>query len=197
MHCSDCGNYIAPGARFCNGCGARAEDPEATRVARAAGTLQKDESRAIEQVVFSIRPTMMFVIMGYIIAAICGLVLVALMGWLASILNTQLPVFIAVPVGLLFLLFPAYSHFKRNMIHYTLTDSKIQFDEGFIWRKTRSIPLRTIQDVTVSTGVFQRMLGFGSVVIENASEANSNIVMRNIGKPQYYADLLLHEMRDY
>lgn len=197
MHCSDCGNYIAPGARFCNGCGARAEDPEATRVARVASAMKKDENRAVEQVVFSIRPTMMFVIMGYIAAAIAGLVLVALMGWVATILNTQLPVFIAVPIGLAFLLFPAYSHFKRNMIHYTLTDSKIQFDEGFIWRKTRSIPLRTIQDVTVSTGVFQRLLGFGSVVIENASEANSNIVMRNIAKPQYYADLLLHEMRDY
>lgn len=197
MHCSDCGNYIAPGARFCNGCGARAEDPEATRVARGARALQPEENRALEQVVFSIRPTMLFIIMGYICAAIGGLVLVALMGWLATILNTQVPVFVAVPVGLAFLLIPAYSHFRRNMIHYTLTDSKIQFDEGFIWRKTRSIPLRTIQDVTVSTGVFQRLMGFGSVVIENASETNSNIVMRNISKPQYYADLLLHEMRDY
>src|SRR3954467_6278272 len=35
MHCTNCGTYIAPGARFCAGCGAPAVDPEATRFAGA------------------------------------------------------------------------------------------------------------------------------------------------------------------
>jgi uncharacterized membrane protein YdbT with pleckstrin-like domain len=195
MHCSNCGTYIAPGARFCSGCGNAAADPEETRIARS-NAMQKEEDRALEQVVFHIRPTMMFVIIGYIAAALGGLVLVALLGVLSSMIGSPIPFVVAIPVGLALLLIPAYYHFKRNMIHYTLTDSKIQFDEGFIRRKTRSIPLRTIQDVTVSSGIMQRLLGFGSVVIDNASETNSNIVMRNISKPQHYADVLLHEMRD-
>ncbi|MEO6391500.1 MAG: PH domain-containing protein, partial [Pyrinomonadaceae bacterium] len=173
-----------------------ATDPEVTRVARSTA-LAENEDKALEQVVFSIRPTLMFVVIGYAAAAVGGLVLVALLGLLSSMIANWIPLFVAVPLGFSLLLIPAYYHFKRNMIHYTLTDSKIQFDEGFIWRKTRSIPLRTIQDVTVSTGVFQRLLGFGSVVIDNASESNSNIVMHNISKPQHYADLLLHEMRDH
>ena len=34
MHCSNCGSYIAPGVRFCSGCGQPANDPEITRIAR-------------------------------------------------------------------------------------------------------------------------------------------------------------------
>jgi uncharacterized membrane protein YdbT with pleckstrin-like domain len=195
MHCANCGTYIAPGARFCTGCGAAAQDPEETRIARNRAA-DDDEQRGLEEVVFHIRPTMMFVVIGYVLAALGGLVLVAGLGVLSSMVNTWVPLFVSIPVGLSLLLIPAYYHFRRNMIHYTLTDSKIQFDEGFIWRTTRSIPLRTIQDVTVSTGIFQRILGFGSVVIDNASEANSNIVLHNISNPHHYADLLLHEMRD-
>jgi membrane protein YdbS with pleckstrin-like domain len=195
MHCANCGTYIAPGARHCTGCGEPAVDPEATRLARSA-VVKQDDDRSLEQVVFHVRPTMMFVILGYILAGAGGLVLVALMGLLSNWLAYSLPFFIAIPVGFSLFLIPAYYHFRRNMIHYTLTDSKIQFDEGFIWRKTRSIPLRTIQDVTVSTGIIQRILGFGSVVIDNASEADNSIVMHNIRKPQHYADLLLKEMRD-
>ena len=35
MHCTNCGTYIAPGTRYCAGCGAPAVDPEMTRFAGA------------------------------------------------------------------------------------------------------------------------------------------------------------------
>ena len=35
MHCTNCGTFIAPGARFCASCGAPAVDPETTRYAGA------------------------------------------------------------------------------------------------------------------------------------------------------------------
>ena len=80
-------------------------------------------------------------------------------------------------------------------MRYTLTDSKIEIDEGFISKRTRNVPLHTIQDVTVSATVPQRMLGFGNLIIENAGEIESRIVLKNINSPKKYADVLLKQMR--
>jgi uncharacterized membrane protein YdbT with pleckstrin-like domain len=100
-----------------------------------------------------------------------------------------------VPLGLALLLIPAFYHVKRNTVRYTLTDSKIEIDTGFISRTTRNIPLRNIQDVTVSASIPQRILGFGNLIIDNASETGGTTVLRNINDPRHHADLLLRELR--
>jgi uncharacterized membrane protein YdbT with pleckstrin-like domain len=76
-----------------------------------------------------------------------------------------------------------------------LTDSKVEIDTGFISRNSRNLPLRTIQDVTVQASIPQRLLGFGSLIIENANEADGKTILKNINNPRHYADLLLKEMR--
>jgi len=96
---------------------------------------------------------------------------------------------------LLLLLIPAYFHLRQKLVKYTLTGTKIEIDSGLISRTTRNIPLTRIQDVTVSSTVGQRLLGFGSVVIDNASEDGGKIVLRNIDSPRKFADRLLHQIR--
>jgi hypothetical protein len=39
------------------------------------------------------------------------------------------------------------------------------------------------------------MLGFGDVVIDNASEDGGKLVLKNINSPKKHADLLLRQMR--
>ena len=201
MHCTNCGTYIAPGQRFCAGCGAPAVDPEATRVARpqfnapqfnAAQAMRPatDESNEIERTVFTTRPTLLFVKLGYGLAVLGAIALVILLG-----LFTPVQWWISVPLALALLLIPAFYHVKRNTVRYTLTDSKIEIDQGFIARTTRNIPLRNIQDVTVSASIPQRILGFGNLIIDNASETGGTTVLRNINDPRHYADLLLRELR--
>jgi len=190
MHCSNCGSYIAPGVRFCSGCGSPASDPEATRIVRAAGTLPvANEDNDLEQVVFTVRPTMIFIKLGYALAVIGAIALVILLALI------PVPVYISIPLALILLLIPAYYHLRRNMVRYTLTDSKIEIDTGLIARTTRNIPLTKIQDVTVSASIPQRVLGFGDLLIDNASEVGGTTVLHNISKPRHYADLLLRELR--
>ena len=194
MHCSNCGSYIAPGVRFCSGCGSPAVDPEATRIARAGSGLPDRfgggiEDNDLEQVVFTVRPTMIFIKLGYALAVIGGIALVILLTLI------HIPVYISIPLALLLLLIPAYYHLRRNMVRYTLTDSKIEIDTGLIARTTRNIPLTKIQDVTVSASIPQRVLGFGDLLIDNASEVGGTTVLHNISKPRHYADLLLRELR--
>jgi membrane protein YdbS with pleckstrin-like domain len=195
MHCTNCGSYVAPGTRFCAGCGAPASDPEVTRLARTQGgslPAPQDDSRDVGRVVFNARPTLLFVGLGYAAAALCAILLVILLA-----LNplVKVPWFIAIPLAMALLLIPAYYHLRRNMVRYTLTDTDIQIDQGLLARTTRNIPLRTIQDVTVSATVPQRLLGYGNVIIDNASDQGGHIVLGNIHDPRKHADLLLRELR--
>jgi membrane protein YdbS with pleckstrin-like domain len=191
MTCSTCGTYVAPGVRFCSNCGAPAVDSEATRIARIQGGLpqRNDLDDDIEKVIFTVRPTMVFIKIGYALAVLAAFAIVFLLAWI------NIPAYIAVLIGLVFLLVPAYYHLRRNMVRYTLTDSKIEIDTGLIARTTRNIPLSKIQDVTVSASIPQRMLGFGDVIIDNASELGGTTLLHNISDPRHYADLLLRQLR--
>ena len=187
MNCSNCGSYVGEGAHFCANCGAPAVDPEATRIARPAPGVQSDEP---ERVILTTRPTLLFVKLGYAVAILGALALTILLAMIP-----QVPWYVSVLLALLVLLIPAYYHLKRNMIRYTVTDSRIEIDHGLIARTTRAIPLNKIQDVTVSRTIPQRLLGFGDVVIDNSSEINGKTILRNIDNPRDCADLLLRELR--
>jgi membrane protein YdbS with pleckstrin-like domain len=191
MHCSNCGSYIPPGVRFCSNCGSPAGDPEVTRIARVQTGLpvQQDLNEDLEQVIFTVRPTMIFIKLGYALAVLAAFGLVLLLAWI------DVPALISVPIGLALLLVPAYYHLRRNMIRYTLTDAKLEIDTGLIARVTRNIPLSKIQDVTVSASIPQRLLGFGDLIADNASELGGTTVLHNISNPRHYADLLLRQLR--
>jgi len=194
MHCSNCGSYIAPGVNFCSGCGSPADDPEATRIVRAQRGIpvpleNDDADEDLEQIIFTVRPTLIFIQLGYALAVVGAIALVFLLALI------PVPWYISILFGLSLLLIPAYYHIKRNLVRYTLTDSKVEIDTGLIARTTRNIPLAKIQDVTVSASIPQRLLGFGDLLIDNASELGGTTILHNITKPRHYADLLLRELR--
>jgi membrane protein YdbS with pleckstrin-like domain len=194
MFCIKCGAVVNEDAEFCAKCGYAAGDDEVTRVAAHSNAPQFFESGHLEEVhIFSIRPTAIFINIGYGLAIVAGIILVILL----SMLPIAAPWWISVLLGLAPLLMPAYHHLMRNMILYTLTDSKIEIDKGFISRSTRNIPLGKIQDVTVTASIMQRLLGFGNLVIENAGETTGSIVLKNISSPRHYADLLLRQLRQF
>ncbi len=189
MTCSVCGAYVTPSVRFCSNCGAPV-DTEQTRIARLQSRdLESVADADLERTIFTVRPTMIFIKAGYGLAVLGGIALVFL---LASI---GLSASISIPLALALLLLPAYYHLRRNMVRYTVTDAKLQIDTGLIARTTRNIPLSKVQDVTVSATIPQRLLGFGDIIVDNASEIGGSTVMHNISKPRHYADLLLRELR--
>jgi membrane protein YdbS with pleckstrin-like domain len=216
--CHNCGAALTQSARFCAACGAPADSEqtryapdfasEETRVAaprpRAVEPLPVEPLQSPaparreqltdteEKVIFKVRPTLLFIKIGYALAALGAVLLVALLAW-----QHWVPIspYVSIPLALALLLIPAYKHLMRNTILYTLTDSKIEMDRGLVSRTTRNIPLRNIQDVTVTTSVPQRLLRFGDLVIDNASEASGTTVLHNIPDPRRHADLLLRELR--
>jgi membrane protein YdbS with pleckstrin-like domain len=216
--CHNCGAQLPQGARFCAACGAPS-DSEQTRYATdfereethvaaprpraveplpveplpvSAPARRVQPTDAEEQVVFTVRPTLLFIKIGYALAALGAVALVALLAWQPWL---TVPVYVSIPLALALLLIPAYKHLMRNTVRYTLTDSKIEMDRGLVSRTTRNIPLRNIQDVTVTSTIPQRLLRFGDLVIDNASETGGTTVLHNIPDPRRHADMLLRELR--
>ena len=206
-------------AKFCRKCGARVEDAgravafvdveEETRVARRdnhsvafttpsaptndIGTATPPQAGGeLDSEIFSIGPTLRFVKVGYVLAAVGAILLVAL---ISAFFGDMVSISVAVVLGFLLFLIPALHHLKKKMVRYRLTDSQLEIDEGFISRTTRNVPIRRIQDVTVSATATQRLFGYGDLMIDNASDEGGKVVLRNINSPRVYADTLLRQMK--
>ena len=186
MYCKKCGNRNDDDALYCKKCGSLLEAEDVTRVVQKGNV---GRATAPSDVVFRIGPTLKFVKLGYVLAAIGAILLVILLSL------TPIPIWIAVILGLLLFLIPAYFHVRQMMTSYTLTEQCVEVDTGLVSRTTRNIPIGRIQDVTVSSGIAQRILNFGDVVIDNASEEGGKVVIRNIDSPREYADKLLSHIR--
>lgn len=188
MFCIKCGTENPDDAAFCKKCGAHVADEIETRVTRRSDAQLDDPGKGQ---IFSITPTLKFVKAGYAATVIGSFLLVAFL----SVILPSVSWFIVVGLGLLLLLIPAFFHIKQKLVRYTLTETTIEIDRGLISRTTQNIPLRRVQDVTVSSTFLQRLLGFGDIVIENASENAGRVLLDNIDRPRKYADLLLDQMR--
>lgn len=188
MFCIKCGSENVDDAAFCQRCGNQLNSEVETRVAPRSSTTPASSPG---ERVFSISPTLKFVKAGYGLAVLAAFLFVGLMGVLLPGVSSL----VATAIGIFFLLVPAYFHVKKKMVRYTLTDTTIEIDRGLISRSTQNVPLRRIQDVTVSSTFFQRLLGFGDIVVDNASETGGKVILDDIDSPRRYADMLLDQMR--
>ena len=189
MYCIKCGAQNSDDATFCQKCGNRFDDEVETKVAvRGAG---HEPEAGQQQVIFTVSPTLKFVMAGYAIAVVAAFLLVALF----SILLPGVSPLITIFVGVLFLLVPAFYHLRQKLVRYSLTDTTIEIDRGLVSRSTQNVPLRRIQDVTVTSTFFQRLLGFGDIVVDNASENGAKVVLDNIDSPRKYANMMLDQIR--
>ena len=195
MFCTKCGKENADDAIYCQKCGsAFARDEEETRVAMREnqGVEAPAASIDISASIFSITPTLKFVYVGYVLAVIGAFLLVALVSLFFA---STFSIVTSVILGMALLLVPLYYQLRKKLIRYTLTDTMIEIDRGLISKTTQNIPLRRIQDVTVAATMMQRMLGFGDVIIDNASEDGGKVVLHDIDSPKKYAELMLRQMR--
>jgi uncharacterized membrane protein YdbT with pleckstrin-like domain len=188
MYCNKCGQTLPEGSRFCNSCGS--QTVTATEGAAAVATY------ADEHDIFTIRPTMIFVLIRYIVAALIVIAAAALMGILSarSAAGPEVAFLVILGVALVAFSNPVYNHILRKREVYTLTNHKLEMRYGIIAKIVRNIPLRNIQDVTVTASVWQRFMNLGDIEIDSASESGK-IVLDDIHHPERYANQILAELR--
>lgn len=184
MFCNQCGRSVVEGSRFCPACGATLL-PE-SRVA----TLEPEA----EETLFVLRPTLIFVTMWYIVAALLVLATAALVGLLSPKMAGSTAFIVILAVSLVAFAIPVSKHILRMREVYTLTNHKLEMRFGLIAKTIRNIPLRNVQDVTVTSKVWERLMGLGDIVIDSASESGK-ITLSDIRRPDHYADQILSQLR--
>jgi membrane protein YdbS with pleckstrin-like domain len=218
MFCPKCGRENADDAVYCQRCGRELEPEEETRVAQRSGPDAGPDDRATvgwrgststltplpngpalstdapAREIFAVSPTLLFVKLGYAAAVAAAFLLAAVVAGIFQAVTPFGAVVLGLVLCLLFLIVPAFYHLRHKLVRYRLTETTVEIDRGLVARTTQNIPLRRVQDVTVSSTIFQRILGFGDIVIDNASEQGGKVVLRNISRPRKYADLLLRQM---
>jgi membrane protein YdbS with pleckstrin-like domain len=192
MYCIRCGKENSEDALYCQKCGQAFERDEETRVAVKEGFAMQQSDRDESPRIFSIGPTLKFIYVGYLAAVIGAFLLV---GLVSLFFSTTFSITASVILGMALLLVPVFFHLRKKLIRYSLTDTTIEIDRGLISRTTQNIPLRRIQDVTVSATFMQRILGMGDVIIDNASEDGGKVILDDIDSPKKYAELMLRQMR--
>lgn len=188
MHCRKCGTPNTLDSYFCKKCGSPLEPEDETRLAPGKRLeVVPDEDKRL----FSVNPTLKFVMAGYLLTVVSAFLVVAFF----SVVLPSVSSLIAVIAGLALLLVPAYFHLKKKLVRYTLTEAKLEIDEGLISRTTTSVPLRRVQDVTVRTSIPQRLLGFGDIIVDNAGTDGQQVILKDIDSPRRHADIMMKQIR--
>lgn len=211
MYCNQCGQVLPPTSRFCNTCGAAvvansnvnvvresyAPPPAAAGLRPVAGA-HRDDLAPNETVIFTLRPTLFFVILRYIFAALILFATAALMGLMHSAkpewFTNTVSLMVSLVVGLVAFSVPAYQHLLRRREVYTMTNHKLEMRYGLFSKTVRNIPLAKIQDVTVTASFWQRLISMGDIEIDSASELGK-IILDDIHHPERYSNLILDELR--
>lgn len=196
MFCNECGQTLPDGSRFCNKCGATLGVTKGSSDYSSRGPVEV-ASYVDENVVFTLRPTLIFVLVRYIVAALIVIATAALMGILHSSypnVSGWIPFAVILGVAIIAFANPVYHHILRKREVYTLTNHKLEMRYGIIAKVVRNIPLRNIQDVTVTASFWQRLLKLGDIEIDSASETGK-IILDDIHNPERYADMILAELR--
>jgi membrane protein YdbS with pleckstrin-like domain len=149
-----------------------------------------------ERALFTIRPTMVFVYMWYALAVLVVIAVSALMGVINrdGRISGVVALYVIVGIGLAAFAIPVYKHILRLREVYTLTNFKLEMRYGLIAKNVRNIPLNKIQDVTVTSSIWQRFLNLGDIVIDSASETGK-IHLDDIHYADRYANQILNEIR--
>lgn len=160
----------------------------------SSATVPVSQALEEERVIFTIRPTMLFVLLRYIAAGLVTIGIIIIAAIVHSRFDITIAPFIAFALSLLVFLHPVYHHLLWRREFYTLTNHKIEFSEGLLTKTTRNIPLTKIQDVMSTATLTERMLGIGDIIIDSASELGK-VPLRNIKNPKMITDTILKELR--
>jgi len=104
---------------------------------------------------------------------------------------------VARPVGFLalgFAVFAAIAFLARRIRasadEFVVTNRRVMRKTGLVAREIEQVPVEKIQDVTVEQGVLGRLLGYGTVLVETASERMGMLAFPDIARPEAFRNAL-------
>ncbi|MCL2116291.1 MAG: PH domain-containing protein [Methanobrevibacter sp.] len=118
---------------------------------------------------------------------------------LVNIINLPLATytsFIIILICFLIIVWMLWIFLKWRVTEYTVTNFRIILKEGIFNRKSHYMPFNHIQDITVSQGIFRRIISIGHVIVVNAYDL-TDIEFTDIHNPEDVQELIFNEMNKY
>lgn len=78
--------------------------------------------------------------------------------------------------------------------YLALTRRSVVRRQGVFVKEERAVPLNQVQDISISYGIIRRLLGHGDIRIETAGSAGTEIIMKNVHKPQEFRDMVFAQI---
>lgn len=86
--------------------------------------------------------------------------------------------------------------FRYSTLKYKFEETGMRMSVGFLFRRESVTAYRRIQDIHVSSNVFQRWLGISTISIQTASgSATPEIVIEGVTEPEKLRDWLYERLR--
>jgi len=76
----------------------------------------------------------------------------------------------------------AMLRFRANLDEFVVTNRRVIRKVGIFSREIQQAPIEKVQDITVEQGILGRMLGYGTVIVETASEKGM-LVFPSVAQP--------------
>ena len=78
--------------------------------------------------------------------------------------------------------------------YLALTKRSIVRRTGVFTKEERAVPLNQVQDISISYGIIRRMLGHGDIRIETAGSGGTEIIMKNVDKPEEFRSRVFEQI---
>jgi len=138
-----------------------------------------------------------FRIESYIISLVLAAFLVVFT--FSSLRSYITPLMVLPLIVLVLVLGEVYSQMSYNRWFYDFNDEGLRLERGIIWKRYSNIPYERIQNVDVHRGVFARMFGFSTVMVQTAgysaqARAEGNIPAVSVERAEKIRTLVMNKI---
>ena len=139
-----------------------------------------------EELVMDIRPHWI----ALTIPAVVAIAALALAIWGMASFGADIVFLIGLVVVLLIYPVPKFVWWLTS--HFVITSDRVIHRAGWISKRSMEVPLEAINDVRFDQGIFDRIVGAGTLVVQSASEAGRQ-VFDHIRKPEEVQKTIYHQ----
>ncbi len=123
-----------------------------------------------EEIVLELRPHWV----ALALPALVALAAVLLGGWLVASADGAVKGLAVLAIVVVLIAYPLRKLLWWATSQFVVTTSRVIHREGFIAKRSMEIPLDKINDVRFEQGIFERVMGAGTLIIQSASETGRN-----------------------
>jgi hypothetical protein len=84
--------------------------------------------------------------------------------------------------------------FLSLSVHYQITSERVRITEGVLGKDREDIELVRVQDIDLTQGMTERMLGIGDIHIRSHDKSNPTVTLNNVSNPTEVHEILRRAM---